>query len=476
MSRQAFTPSPRALSLRPSERRPILIAGDFVAGVAALVVALYLWSLSRGEWLGFSVTFLTERVPAWFYILPVAWLVLMVEMYDIHRSASWRSTLRGVAMAALIGLGVYLVVYFSSPPRSLPRSAVGYFLILVASLTLVWRSLYIRVFTTTAFMRRVLIVGGGRAGTTLIEKLNELNPSPFIVIGVIDDDPAKAGQIIQNYPVLGNSNNLAAVIEEERISEIIVAISGPMQGTMFQAILDAQETGVEISRMQRVYEDLFNRVPIFHLESEWLVRSFVEESRVSGFYLMAKRLLDIIGGIVGTLGIVLLLPFITIANILETGFPIFYFQTRSGENARVYELIKFRTMQKDAEKDGLPQWTSKNDSRVTRVGWFLRKTHFDELPQFINVLKGEMSLVGPRPERPELIKVFEEQVPFYRARLLVKPGITGWAQIHQQYAANVEETTEKLEFDLYYIKHRSLVMDLLVLLRTPATVLGLRGR
>lgn len=475
MNRQDFTYS-RAWNLRPSERRQILIAGDFIAGIAALAFALYLWSLSRGEWLGFSSEFLTQRVPAWFYLLPIAWLVVLVEMYDIHRASNWRSTIRGVAMAALIGLGVYLAVYFSSPPRSLPRSAIGYFLILVSTFTLVWRSLYIRIFTTTAFLRRVLLIGGGRAGTTLIQKLNELKPAPFIVVGVIDDDPGKTGQVIEGFPVLGGSSNLAAVIAEERISEVIVAISGPMQGAMFQAILDAQEKGVEISRMQRVYEDLFSRVPIFHLESEWLVRSFVEESRVSGFYLMGKRLLDILGGFVGLFGILLLLPFVILANLLETGFPIFYLQTRSGKNAKTYNLLKFRTMHQDAEKDGTPQWTSKNDSRVTRVGWFLRKTHLDELPQFINVLKGEMSLVGPRPERPELIKIFEEKVPFYRARLLVKPGITGWAQIHQQYAANVEETTEKLELDLYYIKHRSLVMDLLVLLRTPATVLGLRGR
>ncbi len=475
MSRTEITTS-QAWSLRPSERRPILVAGDFIAGLIALAGALYLWSSSRGEWLGFSVEFLTQRVPAWFYLLPVVWLILLVELYDIHRSTRWRTTLRGVAMAALIGLVVYLAVYFSSPPRSLPRSAVGYFLILVSVLTLAWRSIYIRIFTTAAFMRRVLIVGGGRAGSTLLQKLNEVSPAPFIVVGVIDDDPGKTSCLIEGVPVLGSSQDLAKVINDNRVSEIIVSISGPMQGTMFQAILDAQESGVEISRMQRVYEDLFNRVPIFHLESEWLVRSFVEESRVSGFYLLVKRLVDVLGGIVGLTGLLLLVPFVALANLVETGFPIFYFQKRSGQNANTYELIKFRTMQQDAEKDGTPQWTSIDDERVTRVGWFLRRTHLDELPQFINVLKGEMSLVGPRPERPELIRLFEEHVPFYRARLLVKPGITGWAQIHQQYAANVEETNEKLEYDLYYIKHRSLVLDLLVLLRTPATVLGLRGR
>ena len=475
MSQKDYSSS-SAWNLRPTERRPILIFGDLVAGMGALAAALYTWSMSRGEWLGFSVDFLTERVPAWFYLLPLIWLLLLIELYDITQATRWKSTIRGVAFAALFALVIYLVIYFSSPPQSLPRSAVGYFLLFVSTLTLLWRSLYIRIFTIEAFMRRVLVIGGGRAGTTLIQKLEELQPAPFILVGIIDDDPAKAGQTIGDYPVLGNSKTLANVIHEHRISEVIVSISGPMQGEMFQAILDAQASGVAISRMQSLYEDLFNRVPIFHLESEWLVRSFVEESRVSGFYLLGKRLMDILGGLVGVIGTIVALPFIVLANLVETGFPIFYFQTRSGYNGKQYNLLKFRTMQKDAEKDGEIKTTSKNDTRVTRVGWFLRKTHIDELPQFINVLKGEMSLVGPRPERPELIRVFEQSVPFYRARLLVKPGITGWAQIHQQYAGNVEETTEKLEYDLYYVKRRSLLLDVIVLLRTPSTILGLRGR
>ncbi|HUF39765.1 MAG TPA: exopolysaccharide biosynthesis polyprenyl glycosylphosphotransferase [Anaerolineales bacterium] len=475
VGRQALTTTAR-WRLRPIDRRPLLVLGDFTAGALALVGALYLWGVSGEEWLGFSREFLAERVQTWFYFIPFIWIGLMVEMYDIHRAARWRTTLRGVALAALIGLGVYLVAYFSSPPRSLPRSAVGYFLALVFILTLAWRAIYIRVFNTAAFLRRALVIGGGAAGTTLLAKLNELEPAPFVVTGVIDDDPGKAGGEVEGFPVLGGAGELKAMIADHQVTDVIVSISGPMEGRMFQALLDAQEQGVEIGRMQRVYEDMFGRVPIFHLESDWMVRSFVEESRVNAFYLVAKRLLDLLGGLLGTAAFLIILPFVTLANLAETGFPILYLQTRSGKNDRRYEVIKFRTMVIDAEGDGTPRWTAENDERVTKVGWFLRKTHLDELPQFFNVLKGEMSLVGPRPERPALIKLFQEHVPFYRARLLVKPGLTGWAQIHQVYAANVEETNEKLEYDLYYIKHRSILLDLLILLRTPATILGLRGR
>jgi len=187
-------------------------------------------------------------------------------------------------------------------------------------------------------------------------------------------------------------------------------------------------------------------------------------------------LVDIIGGLLGSLVTLLILPFVTIAILLDDGRPIFYLQTRSGRNGRTYQIVKFRTMKTDAEADGQPKWASVDDHRNTRVGRILRRTHLDELPQFFNVLMGDMSLVGPRAERPELITLFQGQVPFYRARLLVKPGITGWAQINFGYASTVEETMVKLEYDLYYIKNRNLFMDAVILLRTPATVLGFRGR
>ena len=169
-------------------------------------------------------------------------------------------------------------------------------------------------------------------------------------------------------------------------------------------------------------------------------------------------------------------PFIALLTLVDDGFPIFYAQNRLGKGGKEYEILKFRTMRRDAEADGQPRWAREDDERATRVGRLLRRTHLDELPQFVNVLKGEMSLVGPRAERPELIAYFQKQIPFYRARLLVKPGITGWAQVNYGYASTVEETIAKLEYDLFYIKHRSLLMDLVILLRTPPTVLGLRGR
>lgn len=464
--------------LRPRERRSLLLLGDFFMAVVSLVISLIYWG-SSVRFIEFDMQFLIERVPVWFYLMPFIWVILLVELYDVHRAGNWSATIRGVATAALIGFGLYLVLYFYyvDPPRSLlPRRGVASFLIFASLLTLGWRWLYIRIFTAPQFMRRVLVIGAGKAGQTLLQVADDLWPPPFFVVGIIDDDPQKIGTEIEDQPVIGSSDQLLEIINEQNVSDIMVAISGEMQGQMFQALLDAQQLGLEIIRMPRAYEELVSRVPIRLLEADWILRSFVDEAQVSGFYELVKRFLDILGGLAGTLISMLLFPFLALAIYLDDGAPIIYTQTRSGRGGQPYKIMKLRTMRRDAEADGTPQWAREDDERATRIGRFLRKTHLDELPQFLNVLRGEMSLVGPRAERPELVQMFQKQVPFYRARLLVKPGITGWAQINLGYASTIEETIVKLEYDLYYIKHRNLIMDMMILLRTPPTVFGFRGR
>ncbi len=466
--------------LRPAERKTLLVVGDLLATLAALFLALWFWYQGEAylQKFGFE-EFLRTRPPVWFYALPLVWLVLMVELYDVHQAGNWRVTVRGVATAAGIGLGIYLALFFvyTDPPRSLlPRRGVAGFLLAASVFTLLWRALYIRIFTTPRFMRRVLLVGAGRSGQALLRVFRGLWPPPFYLVGLVDDDPEKQGQTIEGFPVLGGSGDLQRIIQEHFVSDILVAISGEISQPMFEALLDAQEAGLEITRMPVMYEELLQRVPIHYLDANWLLRSFVDEARPSGFYALFKRLLDIAGGLAGTLIMLALYPFIALAIYLDSGLPVFYSQVRLGRGGKPYHILKFRTMRQDAEADGKARWAQENDSRATRVGRILRKTHLDELPQFINVLRGEMSLVGPRAERPQLVEYFQQYVPFYRTRLLVKPGITGWAQVNYGYTSTIEETGIKLEYDLYYIKHRTLWMDFIVLLRTPWTVIGLRGR
>jgi exopolysaccharide biosynthesis polyprenyl glycosylphosphotransferase len=465
-----------AVRLRPNEQRALLIFGDLLVGVLALLGGIFIWANADG-WIKFSLEFFRVRVPFWFYLLPLAWMLLLTDLYDLHRAASWRQTTRAVMMAAVVGGVVYLLVYFTSAiPGLINRRGVAGFLILVILLTLAWRRLYIRLYRSQGSMRRVLVVGAGENGKTLAQIYKSINPAPFTLIGFIDDDPAKLGKYIEGFRVIAGSQRLPRLINELNITDLIVSITGEMRGETFQSLLDAQEGGTEIIRMPTLYEELLGRVPINHLDPDWVIRSFVDESRSGGFYEMGKRFLDIIGGLVGLLICLVLLPFIGIATIIDSGFPILYWQERLGRGGREFQIVKFRTMRQDAEKEGKPQMAGENDPRITRIGNFLRATRLDEFPQFWNVLRGEMSLVGPRAERAQWVATFQQEIPFYRARLLVKPGITGWAQINYGYAATVEDTSVKLEYDLYYIKHRSITMDISIMLRTVGTMLGRKGR
>ena len=464
----------RPLTLRPAERRVLLLLGDIMMQGLALLVALYDWA-NADAYLDFSVEFI-RQTPVWFFLLPAFFLLLISGLYDQSRASDQGETLRWIAFAALISFVMYLTIYFFYPPGVLPRRGVAVFVTSALVLTLLWRLFYIRVFTAPQFLRRVLLVGAGETGQILLRIVKDLYPQPFLMIGIIDDDPVKIGKNFEGFPVLGDNSRLLEIISEKKITDLIVAISGKMQGSMFQALLDAQEGGIEITRMPVAYEELLGRVPIRYLEADWILRSFVDQARGNVYYDSLKRLVDFVGSLLGLLIFSPLIPFICLGIMLDTGFPIFYKQCRLGKGGHPYDMFKFRTMVQNAEPDGKPRWAEENDQRATRVGAILRKMHLDEIPQFFHVMRGEMSLVGPRAERPELVEYFQGQVPFYRARLLVKPGITGWAQINQEYAATVEETIVKLEYDLFYIKSRSLWMDVKVILRTPMMVLGLRGR
>ncbi|HEY5984643.1 MAG TPA: sugar transferase [Anaerolineales bacterium] len=472
------------LRLRASERRLLMMVGDLVASIGANLLSPYLWRqyqiyhwISLGIRPGRAEALAKIEVPVWFYLLPLAWLILMSEMYDPHASVSLRRTLRGTVIAAVLGMIIYSLVFIlNREPSGLPRVVVGLFVGLAAVFTLVWRLLFIRVYTSSGLARRVLVVGAGKAGMTLARVYAAANPKPFSLIGFIDDDRRKLHKLFEGIAVLGTSRDLLTIIDQYRVSDVVVAITGEVQGGTFQVLLDAQERGVEVTRMPTVYEEITQRVPIHHLESDWIIRSFVDKLRISGMYEAAKRGMDMVGGLVGLLLLLPLGPIIALGTLLDSGSPILYSQDRVGKGGESFTILKFRTMVRDADADGSFRPADEDDKRVTRFGRLLRRTHLDELPQFWNVLRGNMSMVGPRAERAQLVAHYQKEIPFYRARLLVKPGLTGWAQVNYGYVVNVSETAVKLEYDLYYIIHRSLTMDISIILRTIGTVLGRKGR
>jgi exopolysaccharide biosynthesis polyprenyl glycosylphosphotransferase len=482
------------LRLRPNEHRTILILGDLFMAIGSLFLALYIWSLYNEYTFDILYEQYTAQgigpriaqqlaegatvfeIPFWFYVLPIVWILLLVELYDPHVAGDGRKTIRGIAIAAFIGLIAYSLAFIIQQESNLPRIGVGAFLLLSSILTVAWRMGFIRLYKSTGQRRRVLVVGAGKAGQTIAELYRKQDTRSFNVVGFVDDDGHKAGKVYHGIPVLGTTHNLLSLVDVYRVSDLVVAINGEIKGAAFQTILDAQERGVDVTRMPLLYEEMTSRVPVHHLESDWIIRSFVDGLHVSGFYELAKRLLDISGALFGLVILAVLFPFLSVAIWLDTGFPVLYSQERLGKGGIRFKIYKFRSMRKDSDAEGRPFTTMENDPRVTRVGGFLRRTRLDELPQFLSVLKGEMSLVGPRAERPGLVNEYQKQIPFYRARLLVKPGLTGWAQINYGYVSSVTETVIKLEYDLYYIKHRTLAMDIAIILRTIGTVLRRTGR
>jgi len=316
------------LRLNSSEHRMILFLGDLLMGLVSMFAALETWkyynfsaevaNLVRN---GFSVVraeqlageFVMLKVPVWFYLLPIIWMILLVELYEPHVAGSGRRTTRGIAIAAFIGIAVYSLVFIVQQNTNLPRIGVGAFLLFASLLTLTWRMIFIRIYKRTGQLRRIILVGAGRAGNTLAELYHSLGTRSFNIVGYVDDDVQKVGETFHDLPVLGTSNQLLELIDEYRVSDIVVAINGEIMGATFQNILDAQEKGVDVTRMPILYEEMTSRVPIHHLESDWIIRSFVDGLSVSGFYELFKRLMDILGGVVGMLILLFFLPFLALA-------------------------------------------------------------------------------------------------------------------------------------------------------------------
>jgi exopolysaccharide biosynthesis polyprenyl glycosylphosphotransferase len=471
----ANPPSIPRSGLTLSERQALLFAGDLLCMLAALALAWIAWMAKDGILFDLPKFFSIHDAVTPFLLLGVLWFFLISHLYDPHAAFSRERTLFGLALAAGISLIPYLGIYFFAARGSLARVWVVLFLVALAGFEFGWRMLAIRLFSLRMLQRPTLIIGAGRAGTGILRVLTFDQPGHFRVQGLIDDDPAKQGTKIKDVPVLGGWQALRDTVCGKGISVLVLAITGKIRPELFQAILDCQEMGVEVIRMPALYESLLGRVPIEYLSADWLLTSFLDSVNLYDLYSPLKRLLDILISAVGMVFSLVSFPLLAVIVRLDSPGPVLYRQERSGKGGHSIWVWKYRTMVRNAEPDGEARWASAQDPRVTRVGKWMRRTRLDEIPQFWNVLRGDMSLIGPRPERPEWIAQLEKQIPFYRARLLVAPGLTGWSQVNYGYVRTVEDTALKLEYDLYYIRHRSLILDLKILLRTMGTLVRFQG-
>jgi sugar transferase (PEP-CTERM system associated) len=320
---------------------------------------------------------------------------------------------------------------------------------------------------------RVLVVGTGETARRVARQIIDQHEFAYRVVGFIDEDASRIGERIVNPAIIGTPADMDRLIGLHQIDRIVVGMSDRRGRLPVEELLRAKMAGVRVEEATTTYERVTGKILIDDLRPSWLI--FSDGFRVSRVTRLMKRSIDLL---LSTVLAVLTLPLMVVTALLvmlEDGRPVLYRQERIGENGRPFTLAKFRSMRKDAEKGGTPIWATKGDGRITRIGRVIRKTRLDELPQLWNVLRGDMSFVGPRPERPFFVDQLSKEIPFYQQRHAVKPGLTGWAQVKYRYGSSLEDATEKLRYDLYYIKHLSVIFDLTIVVDTVKVVLFRKG-
>lgn len=486
-SRSAWLPRIRlpGLGLRASERLLMLGVVDFGLLALALIIAVRV----RTTWLDApGAMFANWR---WFLTLGVLWWIVaqLADVYDLARAASAPNSIITTASAAAVTAFLYQWIPVYSP--SLVSRKLGLIFILLAiGLIALWRGGYAVLFVQPAFQRRVLVLGAGWAGRALAEALSHSadgrTPNPYRgtgahIVGFVDDAADKAlQQSVAGVPVLGTSADLEQLAKELNVDDIVLAIThrNTILDEAFSALLACREQGFHVTTMPALYEQLLGRVAVEHVGRNLnAVLPIDERGPVERLFQIFKRGGDLLVACIALVPLALTIPVVALANALtHSKGPLFYRQVRVGKSGRHFKVFKYRTMRQDAEVGSGAVWASADDPRITPAGRWLRRSRIDELPQVLNILRGEMGLIGPRPERPEFVDQLAHVIPFYRARHAVKPGITGWAQVRYGYGNSVEDSRIKLEYDLYYVRHAGFYLDAMIALKTAAVILKLQGK
>jgi exopolysaccharide biosynthesis polyprenyl glycosylphosphotransferase len=472
-----FSPLPRKrprIQLRISERRLLLMAGDAIMIVIAVLTALLIWSLVGKR--AFDPTFMLSQ-SWWFFVLSVLWFLLASanDYYELALAADRMRSIQRLISITLQMIVVYVLVFFFSERDALPRLFIIYYGVTSFVLVALWRLLNPALVGWASRPRRALVVGTDWAAQTIIDVMQREAANAYEVVGVIGAAD-EIGQMLNQVRIIGDGTSLMDCAVREQVSELIITSTRELPGDLFQGVMDAYEAGIVITPMPLLYERLTERVPVEHVGSNWAVVLPIGEQSVFDPYPIVKRVFDVLLSLIGTLLLVLLLPWIAAAIMIDSRGSVFFQQDRVGTNGRVFRILKFRTMIPDAEKHTGAVFAQVNDARITRVGRFLRRTRLDEAPQVLNILKGDMSMIGPRPERPEHVARLQQSIPFYRTRHVVAPGLTGWAQVRYRYGASDEDALVKLQYDLFYIRHQSVLLDLNILIRTVGKVLKMAGQ
>lgn len=458
-----------------SERRLLLGLGDAASVMVAQFLTIWISAL------GFAAASnaVLDQMATWYLLPPVLgiWLAAawLNDLYHVPSSYVKMRTARRILQTTALSILIYSTVYYFFPDV-LPLQYYLALTVITVPVVSGWRVFYTVVFKRDAFQQRVLLLGNGSRHQAIVRDIQKRvwsSYQTYRVVGYVNEtSPADADDGLQ---YLGRLRDLPSVIATHKIHEIVVTTDGRLKNKLFESLVDCQAKGVRVSWMPEFYERLYQKVPVEHIDRSWALYMMQNRPVFDRLELGLKRLLDLVLLLFALPIFLLILIPVALAIRLESPGPVFYRQVRCGRAGELFMIYKFRTMVANAEKDGKARWASKGDPRITRVGQFLRKARLDELPQLFNVLRGEMSIIGPRPERPEFVEQLEDAIPFYRMRHLVKPGLTGWAQINYDYGNTVDDALVKLQYDFYYVRYWSIWLDLYILFRTVGVVLMLKG-
>lgn len=435
----------------------LIVAGSFLA--AALYFArpdpsiplLY----ENGIWKIAVVTLVTLLLTYYF------------DLYEPHRmSRHWEIYFRLLLVVSVLSFLLAGVLYVE-PGLDIAPGVMAAGVLVLSIVLLLWRTVYERLIGVRALRERVFILGNGDRGRMVAEIVRGRRDAGMEVVEAAPESAPGAGELERYEAEL---RSLLGV--KPAVDRVIVAMEDRRGAMPVRELLELRLNGVVIENSNAIVERLMGRLPLEGLNPSSLI--FTQGFNVNAVEETLRRLVSIAVSFTGLIVCLPFLPFIMLAVRLSSPGPIFFRQTRVGQRGKLFSLVKFRTMRQDAEANGAV-WAKDNDPRVTPVGRFLRATRLDEIPQLWNVLRGDMGFVGPRPERPEFVEWLNQEIPFYELRHIIRPGITGWAQVRYQYGASLEETRRKLEYDLYYVKHLSLGLDLLIMFETIKTILLRRG-
>ncbi len=416
-------------------------------------------------------------------ILPKALLIAVIfqlflhlnDIYDFRHTRASKVYVIRLFQALVMATASLWVLYYMAPVLTVGRGVFGVSLIFSTVFLIFWHTMLRMYFGKRTPKTKMLVLGTGNLAKEAVREILRRPELGIQVVGFIDDNPKMVGESIVNPKVLGTYQDLRKLVAKENVDRIVVGLADRRGKLPIQELLDFKTKGVAIEEVTTFYERVAGKIPIENLKPSWMV--FNTGFGVSRQLLIQKRILSIVASSM------LLLMFFPVMLLLmaliklDSKGPIFYRQERVGQDGKTFTLWKFRSMVRDAESETGPVWSkgTKEDPRITRVGKLMRKLRLDELPQLFNVFKGDMSFVGPRPERPHFVQQLTETIPFYNLRHIVKPGITGWAQINYGYANSMDLTVEKLQYDLFYIKNMSWLLDGLIILETVKTVLVKEG-